>query len=270
MIPLARASRDELSRIRALLFDLDDTLLTHGRLTRGAFDVLNDLADAKLSLIAVTGRPAGWGEVLARQWPVLGVVSENGAVLSWREGDAIRRSLRHGDDAHAPPDAPPDAPKNRVMPIVDALRREIPGLVLADDNAARITDVTLDVGEREKVAPEVVERARAFFHARGLRTILSSVHLHATFEGDDKASGAMRMLRERLGWDAGVSRARAAFVGDSENDSACFCAFSTTVGVANVARWVPRLSVPPRFVTVASMGEGFAELARALVSARKT
>jgi HAD superfamily hydrolase (TIGR01484 family) len=260
MIPLARASRDELSRIRALLFDLDDTLLTHGRLTRGAFDALNDLADGKLSLVAVTGRPAGWGEVLARQWPVLGVVSENGAVLSWREGDAIRRSLRHGDDAHPP--------RDRVMPIVDALRREIPGLVLADDNAARITDVTIDVGEREKVAPEVVERARAFLHARGLRTILSSVHLHATFEGDDKASGAMRMLRERVGWDAGVARARAAFVGDSENDSACFCAFSTTVGVANVARWCPRLSVPPRFVTVGTMGEGFAELTRALLSAR--
>jgi len=259
MIPLARAPREELARVQALLFDLDDTLLTHGRLTREAFDALNDLADAKLALVAVTGRPAGWGEVLARQWPVLGVVSENGAVLSWREGDAIHRSLLDSD-------APQGLPRERVLPIVEQLRREIPGLVYADDNAARITDVTLDVGEREKVAPEVIARARSFLHAAGLRTILSSVHLHATFEGDDKASGAMRMLRERLGWDAGVSRARAAFVGDSENDSACFCAFRATFGVANVARWVPRLSLPPRFVTAAPMGKGFAELAKALLS----
>jgi HAD superfamily hydrolase (TIGR01484 family) len=259
MIPLARATREELAQVRALLFDLDDTLLTHGRLTRAAFDALCDLADAKLALVAVTGRPAGWGEVLARQWPVLGVVSENGAVLSWRQGDAIHRSLRDADTTE---------PRDRVMPFVDALRREIPGLVLADDNAARITDVTIDVGERERVAPEVVDRARAFLHAAGLRTILSSVHLHATLQGDDKASGAMRMLRERLGWDAGVARARAAFVGDSENDSACFCGFRTTFGVANVARWAPRLSVPPRFVTASPMGEGFAELARALRAAR--
>src|SRR5439155_2497711 len=126
MTPLARVPKSELARVEALLFDLDDTLLTHGRLTRAAFDALCDLADAKLALVAVTGRPAGWGEVLARQWPLVGVVSENGAVLSWREGDAIRRSLRGTG---------PYQERDRVMTIVDALRREMPELGLADANA---------------------------------------------------------------------------------------------------------------------------------------
>jgi hypothetical protein len=54
------------------------------------------------------------------------------------------------------------------------------------------------------------------------------------------------------------------FVGDSPNDSACFAAFRTTFGVANVRDYVCRLTVPPRFVTLADRGAGFAELARAL------
>ncbi|MFI5302573.1 MAG: hypothetical protein ACHREM_31165, partial [Polyangiales bacterium] len=71
-----------------------------------------------------------------------------------------------------------------------------------------------------------------------------------------------------LGYDAGSARAWAAFVGDSGNDAACFAAFKHTFGVANVARWVPRLSVPPRFVTSAEKGAGFAELAATLCRLR--
>jgi len=73
------------------LFDLDDTLLSHGRLTREAYEALCDLSDAKLRLIAVTGRPSGWGEVLARQWPIDAAVTENGAVHVVREGRGVAR-----------------------------------------------------------------------------------------------------------------------------------------------------------------------------------
>ena len=44
------------------------------------YDALWDLSDAGLRLVAVTGRPSGWGEVIARQWPIDGAVTENGAV----------------------------------------------------------------------------------------------------------------------------------------------------------------------------------------------
>ena len=88
------------SRGAAALFDLDDTLLTHGRLTRQAYDALWDLHDAGLKLVAVTGRPSGWGEVLARQWPIEGCVTENGAMPSFGTGrgslDATRATTRSG------------------------------------------------------------------------------------------------------------------------------------------------------------------------------
>ena len=64
MKALSSLSAEEARRLRGLLFDLDDTLLSHGVLTRAAYDALWDLRDAGLALVAVTGRPSGWGELL--------------------------------------------------------------------------------------------------------------------------------------------------------------------------------------------------------------
>lgn len=257
MLPLAEMSDEEARGLEFLLFDLDDTVLTHGRLTRAAYDALCDLAEAGIGLVAVTGRPAGWGEIIARQWPVQAVVAENGAAILRREDGGIARLVQ---DPLA---------RERLAPVVANVLRAFPDVELADDNAARLTDVAFDIGERKKLPRERIEELRRFVIGQGARATMSSVHLHATFEGDDKASGALRMLFLLRRMDAGTARVRAAFVGDSENDAACFACFRTTVGVANVAPWVSRLTVPPRFVTGAPMGAGFAELAARLVAARK-
>lgn len=252
MLPLARLSRDEARSLEVLLFDLDDTVLTHGSLGRAAFNAIHDLHEHGLKLLAVTGRPSGWGEILARQWPLLGVVAENGAAFVRREGMGIVRVARQSD----------------LSPLVAEIRAAFPEIELADDNRARLTDVTFDIGEQHRVPRPRIEELRAFVQSRGARALVSSVHLHATYEGDDKASGTLRVLRQLLGYDAGRARARSAFIGDSENDAACFACFRTTIGVANVAPYAPRLSVPPRFITKKPMGDGFAELAEALISLR--
>jgi hydroxymethylpyrimidine pyrophosphatase-like HAD family hydrolase len=94
------------------------------------------------------------------------------------------------------------------------------------------------------------------------------VHIHATFDEDDKASGSARLLSRDFHIDAGAALRTFAFVGDSGNDAACFAAFDLTFGVANVVASVGRLSVPPRYVADSPMGKGFAEIARALVHTR--
>ncbi len=261
MKPLSAMPEEEARGLRALLFDLDDTVLDHGVLTKGAYDALWALRDHGLPLLAVTGRPSGWGEIVARQWPVVGVVSENGAVLSWRQGRRIERSLR-GTQATR------QANRRRLEDIVVAVREAYPSLELADDNPARITDVTFDIGENASIPPEVVASVRKLIESMGARSIVSSVHLHASFEGDDKASGALRFLSERLSIDPSEARTFAAFVGDSENDAACFSAFRTTIGVANIAPYLPGLSMPPKYLSAPSMGAGFAELAAALIARR--
>jgi len=54
-------------------------------------------------------------------------------------------------------------------------------------------------------------------------------------------------------------------VGDSTNDALMFQAFAHSVGVANVARFVPHLSHLPRYVAQGERGAGFAEVARAVL-----
>ena len=96
-----------------------------------------------------------------------------------------------------------------------------------------------------------------------------SVHLHASFERDDKASGAMRFVHARFGDDVGSAIHRWGFVGDSGNDAACFAAFATTFGVANVRAYARSMSVPPRWIAPSERGAGFAEIAKVLVAARR-
>jgi HAD superfamily hydrolase (TIGR01484 family) len=258
MTPLARMPREEAQRLRGLLFDLDDTLLTHGLLTRAAYGALWDMHDAGLGLVAVTGRPSGWGEVIARQWPIDGCVTENGAVLVWREGKGV--VVREECD-----DAERAFRRDKLARIVEEVRAAVPEARLADDVAARRADVTWDIGERARAPKDRVDAIAEIIAREGARSTRSSVHLHATFDGDDKASGAVRFLRARFGEDAGAARARWAFAGDSANDAACFAAFRATFGVANVANHIGAMSVGPRWVAAKEMGDGFAEIARALL-----
>jgi HAD superfamily hydrolase (TIGR01484 family) len=242
------------SRLEGLFFDLDDTFLTHGVLTRDAYDALWSLRDAGIRLVAVTGRPSGWAEVFVRQWPIDGAVTENGAVHVVRDGRGTR--------VHTPAGLP-----ERIAlleALVADVQRAMPHVRLADDNHHRRSDRAWDIGEHATLAADEIEALAAIVRSAGARTTRSTVHLHASFEVDDKASGAVRFARERFDVDAGRALTTWGFVGDSPNDGACFAAFRTTFGVANVRRYVRCLSVPPRFVTLAERGAGFAELARAL------
>jgi HAD superfamily hydrolase (TIGR01484 family) len=260
--PLAALGAEEARRLRGLLFDLDDTLLSHGRLTRAAYDALWNLRDAKLALVAVTGRPSGWGELLARQWPIDGCVTENGAVHLLREGKAVVR--RDACDA-----ATRGERRERLARLVERVREVVPEARLSDDAGQRISDVTWDVGELVTLPEARVRLIAREIERAGARSTQSSVHLHATFDVDDKASGAVRFCTLELGEkDAGAVVATYAFAGDSGNDAACFAAFRTTFGVANVRASVGRLSIPPRYVASRPMGEGFAEIAAAILARR--
>jgi HAD superfamily hydrolase (TIGR01484 family) len=251
--PLSSLGTDEARRLRGLLFDLDDTLLSHGVLTRVAYEALWNLKGAGLALVAVTGRPSGWGEVLVRQWPIDGCVTENGAVHVMRAGRGIAR-LDACDEAER------RERTARLARLAARVREVVPEARLSDDMHARVSDVTWDIGELVTLPQDRIDLIAREIALAGARSSQSSVHLHATFDVDDKASGAIAFLAT-LGEDAGAALSRWAFAGDSGNDTACFAAFRTTFGVANVRASVGRMSVPPRFVAGATMGEGFAEIA---------
>jgi HAD superfamily hydrolase (TIGR01484 family) len=261
MQPLEALSREEAKGIDGLLFDLDDTLLTRGVLTRPAYDALWELHEAQVRLVIVTGRPSAWGTMLVTQWPIDAATTENGALVIVRDGLRVVPVDRCGA-------AERQARRAKLTALVAEVAARAPELKLTDDAAGRITDVTWDIGENEQVAPARVGFVQTIIVAHGARSSRSSVHLHATFDTDDKATGTVRLLSTRFGVDATTARARWAFVGDSGNDRACFAAFATTFGVANVRQSLPQLSVPPRYVSQGAMGHGFAEIAHALLRCR--
>jgi HAD superfamily hydrolase (TIGR01484 family) len=259
--PLARLGHADAGATLGLFFDLDDTLLTHGALSRESYEAMWRARDAGLALVPVTGRPCAWGEVLARQWPVAGVVVENGALAIVREGPGVR--------VLDPCDAQVRARRAQMLSeVAQAVADAAPELAFADDSWCRRTDVTWDIGEKQRPEEQTIAAAVVAIEGAGAKTFRSSVHLHATFDRTDKAQGAVRFAREVLGIDESRALARFAFVGDSANDAACFAAFHLTFGVANVQRHLARLPVPPRWVSNEEMGAGFVEIVNCIVEVR--
>jgi HAD superfamily hydrolase (TIGR01484 family) len=256
MARLSALGADEVGRLRGLLFDLDDTLLDHGKLSEAAYSALFRLKESGFELYAVTGRPLGWVRLLSRLFPIDGGVAENGGMLIGAGGltldgvPADERARR----------------TTRLTALVAEVKRAFPSLEPPDDAGERLTDYTFDIGERNSVAPDVIAAVTAFARERGATVHVSSVHLHVGFDAVDKASGVVRLLKRLQNIDPTAALARYAFIGDSENDAACFAAFHTTIGVQNLKG---RPSLRPRFITDAPRGRGFAELAAHLVTQRR-
>jgi hydroxymethylpyrimidine pyrophosphatase-like HAD family hydrolase len=77
------------------------------------------------------------------------------------------------------------------------------------------------------------------------------------------------LFREQFGVELERARDRILFVGDSPNDQPLFAYFPNAVGVANVRKFAGQLNPPPAYVTAASGGAGFAELAAFILAARQ-
>lgn len=251
MKPLADLSAAEAQSIKGIIFDLDDTLLDHGALSEMAYGALFRLKELGLMRIACTGRPAGWAEIMMRQWPLDAAIAENGALAYVRRDDRRIIPLYLFGDGDA---------QRGLRELSDTLLAAFPQAKLADDNAFRKTDLTIDIGEHCRVAPADVDAMRAIAKAAGVRTLVSSVHLHLMRVPADKASGTLRLLAWQFGEDPTAARSRFAFIGDSGNDATAFGAFHLCFGVANARAHLSRFSIPPRYVARAPMGLGFAEI----------
>ncbi len=259
-------SLDELSAyearaLRGILFDLDDTFLSHGLLTQGAYSALWNLRDAGLKLVVVTGRPCAWGEVITRQWPIDAAVVENGNVVVMREAGGIARRDRCSVDERR-------SRRIRLAGLASQVRSVVPEARLSDDVEGRLSDLTWDIGERVKLPSDRIEIIAREIAAAGARSTRSSVHLHATFDAYDKATGTLDYLAT-LGESADAAKTSYAFVGDSTNDAACFSSFITTFGVANVADVVSQLPTAPAYISPSPMGAGFSEIAAAVIRLRQ-
>jgi hydroxymethylpyrimidine pyrophosphatase-like HAD family hydrolase len=144
----------------------------------------------------------------------------------------------------------------------------MPHVQATNDHRHRRCDLAFDVGELVSLPRTDIDALVTLIEGLGATSSVSTVHAHAVPGPWDKAEGVARALRDALGIDISTELERWVFVGDSGNDAAAFERFPKSVGVANVREHLDRLPVPPRYVTDADRGRGFAEIASHLVGAR--
>ena len=200
---------------------------------------LEQLKRAGLVVVPITGRPAGWCDMIARFWPVAGVVGENGAFY-FRYDDASRQMVRRfvaerGASARA------NARGSTALGARDA-RRRCRAPRSRPTRLYREADLAIDFCEDvAPLPPAAVDRIVAVFEAEGATAKVSSIHVNGWFGAYDKLSMTRRFVAEALGLDLDAERERFVFCGDSPNDAPMFGFFPNACGVANVRDFAGRL-----------------------------
>jgi HAD superfamily hydrolase (TIGR01484 family) len=246
---------EDLSGVRYLFTDIDDTLTTEGRLLPQTYQALWDLHEAGIRIVPVTGGSAGWCEHIVRAWPVIAAIGESGAFVMTARGN--RASFEFWEDQDLQQQR-----KEQHLAAIQPLLGE--RFQLAHDQRLRVADVAVDIVGHERAE---VEALAARIRAMGGTVAISSVHINTWLGNYDKQAMSQRVL-QRLGvGDSDVARF-VSFVGDSRNDAPMFGYVGKSFGVANIVPILGDLPAKPRWITSSPAGLGFVEIARALLDAR--
>ncbi len=264
MKPLSECPKVTLAAIRGVLTDIDETVSTDGRLTAEAYGALEALKNAGLLVIPVTGRPAGWCDMVARFWPVDAVVGENGAFWMWHDARLGKLRTRFVQSEAERADG-----RRRLEAVRAEVLREVPGAGVASDQPYRLADLAIDFCEDVPPLTRAdIARIVAIFERHGAHAKVSSIHVNGWFGDYDKLTTSKAMMAELFGVDLRHEAERYVFSGDSAERLADVRLFPNGVGVANVRDFAGEMAALPRWVTQARSGAGFVELARALIAAR--
>src|SRR5437879_3012632 len=210
MLPIAQWPRTERASIRFVLTDIDDTLTTAGRLTGAAYGALERLAARGYRVIPVTGRPAGWCDLIARFWPVDAVIGENGAFYFRYDHQARVMTRRFWLSAEER-----DAARRRLDRLGGEILAAVPGARIAADQPYRTADLAIDFAEDTgPLPPAEIDRIVALMHAAGASAKISSIHVNGWFGDWDKLAMTRRLFREVYGIDLDRERDGVGFIGD--------------------------------------------------------
>jgi HAD superfamily hydrolase (TIGR01484 family) len=246
--------------VRVLLTDIDGTLTEHGRLPAHSYGSLCELSKAGLQIIPVTGRPAGWCELIARLWPVHGVVGENGAFYFRYDGKKMKRVFVRAKEERK-------ADRAKLREIRAQVLRELPGAGIASDQFSRLFDLAVDFCEDVPPLPkEKIKRIKAIFEEHGAVAKISNIHVNGWFGDYDKVSTCKLYLKKEFGFSENEMREQCAFAGDSPNDEPMFGFLPHSFAVANIKEFLPELKHKPAYITSKNEGAGFKEIADRLLA----
>jgi HAD superfamily hydrolase (TIGR01484 family) len=257
---LTQAFPEGLGHLVGILCDIDDTVTLHGQVVPKALTIMAEARRRGLLVVPVTGRPAGWVDHIARMWPVDGVVGENGGLWSWMADGKLHVRFEQDAQTRATNMARLDALGERIL-------QDVPGSAIASDQPYRALDLAIDFCEDVPPLGDAgIDAIVQCFHDAGATCKVSSIHVNGWFGSFDKIAGFRRFHAERFGGELDLSRW--AFFGDSANDEPMFKAFDLSIGVANVAKFLPRMAAHPTWIATREGGEGFVEGMEAILSLR--
>lgn len=254
---LERLPRQE---IKAVFTDLDDTLTDESRMHSATYEGLEKLQRAGFWVVIVSGRPAGWADCLMRLWPIDAMIFENGAGILRRDGKKLKLELLATDRNI-------DEQRAVLQTHFEALKRDIPEMKLASDQHYRLFDYAIDFAEEPPFLDDkTVDRILATLEADDRLTVkLSSIHVNYWYGKHTKVTACRRLL-ELDGKARGVAQENVVFCGDSPNDEPLFQFFSHSVGVANINKFLDRLTYRPTYTTRKPSGSGFQEVVAHLLT----
>ncbi|NJL65050.1 MAG: HAD family phosphatase [Methylacidiphilales bacterium] len=240
---------DSLSKICLIATDMDGTLTTAGKFTSKLLQTFDDLHTAGIKVLIVTGRSAGWVSGLAHYLPIVGAIAENGGLYYPSAGET-------GISLSPIPDL--SKHRQQLATTFANLQAKFPQIQESSDNIFRITDWTFDVAGFNPTELEIIAE---LCQNMGWGFTYSTVQCHIKPQRQDKAIALLKVLKEYF---PEYTSNNVVTVGDSPNDESLFDSryFPLSVGVANVREYVDRLQHKPAYITNATEGEGFCELAR--------
>ncbi len=245
-----------------LFTDIDDTLTDEGQLHPSAYNALWTLAEKGVHIIPVTGRPAGWCEMMARFWPIQGIVGENGAFYFRYFKQKMHRHFFFNETIRL-------ENQKKLSLIQTEVLQSVPGSALASDQFCRLFDLAIDFCEDVPLLPTPeVQKIVDIFHKHGAQAKISSIHVNGWFGQYDKLTMVLKYLKEE--WQISPENAKtvAGFAGDSPNDEPMFAFFPHSFGVANINNFISTLKTPPTYVTSQKGGNGFVEIAEQILHAK--
>lgn len=257
------------SKIEFVLTDIDDTITTEGQLGFQAYEALWRLHDAGLKVIPITGRPAGWCEMIARFWPVTAVIGENGGFYfryASEKAQSQKKMLRwfFSDDKTI------KLNQQKLDEIRKEILQEVPGAAISSDQFCRLMDLAVDFCE--DVTPldkSQVQKIVQIFQKHQAQAKVSSIHVNGWFGEYNKLSTTLQFFKNELGLNEKEVLQKAIFIGDSPNDEPMFEKFPNSFGVANIKNFTDQIKTLPAFVSPSAGGDGFSEIADQVIQAYK-
>jgi HAD superfamily hydrolase (TIGR01484 family) len=249
---------------RGQVTDIDDTITDDGQLHADAYEILWKLKKSGFKIIPVTGRPAGWCEMIARFWPVEGIVGENGGFYFRYHKKKMKRVFFASESQRK-------TNRKKLDKIEKEVLKKVPGSALASDQFCRLMDLAIDFCEDVKpLSEKKVQQIVQIFEKHGAQAKVSSIHVNGWFGKYNKVTMLKKLLKKEFDLNEKQTRELCLFSGDSPNDEPMFAYFPYSVGVANIAKFLPQLKNPPQFITPSKGGLGFVELGQHLLRLKQS